>query len=284
MEFSVGTDTDVASNEILTIEPEQGMLRLGLAEVWRYRELLYFLTWRDILIRYKQAVLGVAWAIMQPFLTMILFTVVFGGHLGVKTGSIPYPVFSFAGLLPWQLFAGALQRSGQSIVGNSSLITKVYFPRLVIPLSAVVAGLVDFAIAFLVLLGLMAYYHVGPSWSAVLLPVFVLFVLLAALSVSLWLSALNVLYRDVQYVIPFLVQVWMFASPVMYPIAPHSRLGRIVAGLNPMTGTIDGFRWALAGGPPPTGFIWVSAVMVTVLLTSGLFYFKRMERVFADVV
>jgi lipopolysaccharide transport system permease protein len=268
----------------VVIQPSKGVPSLGLRDLWRYRELLYFLTWRDVLIRYKQAVLGVAWAVLQPFLTMIVFTVIFGGVLGVNTGSIPYPVFSFAGLLPWQLFSGALQRSGQSIVGNASLITKVHFPRLVIPISAVLAGLVDFAIAFIVLLGLMAYYHMGPTWSALLLPFFILFTLLTALAVSAWLSALNVLYRDVQYVIPFLVQLWMFLSPVMYPIAPKNAVMRFLVGINPMNGVIDGFRWALTGGPAPSRLIWASVIVVTVLLVSGLFYFRRMERLFADVV
>ncbi len=280
----MGEDAGVRAHDTFRIEPEAGLSRIGLGEMWAYRDLLFFLTWRDILIRYKQAVLGVAWAVVQPLLTMIVFTVVFGGALHVNTGSIPYPVFCFAGLLPWQLFAGALQRSGQSLVGNANLLTKVYFPRLVIPISAVIAGLVDFAIGLLVLFGLMAYYHVAPTWSAVLLPLFVLFALLAALGVSLWLSALNVLYRDVQYVIPFLVQLWMFVSPVMYPITPHSTVTKIVVGLNPMTGVIDGFRWALAGGEPPTGFIWASVIVVVLLLVTGLYYFKYMERVFADVV
>jgi lipopolysaccharide transport system permease protein len=280
----VGADADVRSRETFLIKPEAGLSRIALGELWVYRDLPFFLTWRDILIRYKQAVLGVAWAVLQPLLTMVVFTVIFGGALNVDTGSIPYPVFCLAGLLPWRLFAGALQQSGQSLVGNADLLTKVYFPRLVISISAVIAGLVDFAIGLLVLFGLMVYFHMGPTWSIVLLPCFVVFALLAALGVSLWLSALNALYRDVQYVIPFLVQLWMFVSPVMYPITPHSTVAKIVVGLNPMTGVIDGFRWALAGGDPPTSFIWASAIMVVLLLVAGLYYFKCMERVFADVV
>jgi len=269
-------------------ERKRGWAALDLRELWAYRELLFFLTWRDILVRYKQAVLGVAWAILQPLLTMVVFTVVFNRVLGVQSpdAAIPYAVFSFAGLLPWQFFAGALARSGVSLVGNANLLTKVYFPRLVIPLSAVLAGLVDFGISFLVLLGLMAGYGIAPTWYIVFLPLFVLLALATALAVSLWLSALNVLYRDVQYVIPFLVQLWMFVSPVIYPIdqIPEGPL-RVAFALNPMTGVIGGFRWALLGQTFPGGYyLWVSFAVVVVLLVSGLFYFKRMERVFADVV
>ncbi|MCL5735675.1 MAG: ABC transporter permease [Actinobacteria bacterium] len=268
-------------------EHKNGWAALGLRELWTYRELLIFLTWRDILVRYKQAVLGVAWAFLQPFLMMIVFTVVFNRLLGVKSPdpNLPYAVFSFAGLLPWQFFSGALSRSGVSLVGNASLLTKVYFPRLVIPISAVLAGLVDFAISFVVLMGLMAAYGLAPTWHAVFIPLFVLLALATALAVSLWLSALNVLYRDVQYLIPFLVQLWMFVSPVIYPIdkIPAGPL-RIIFSLNPMTGVIGGFRWALLGQEFPGGYMWISIVAVAVLLFGGLFYFKRMERVFADVV
>jgi lipopolysaccharide transport system permease protein len=268
-------------------ERKRGWAALDLRELWKYRELLYFLTWRDILVRYKQAVLGVAWAILQPLLTMIVFTVVFNMALGIKSpaSDVPYAVFSFTGLLPWQFFAGALSRSGVSLVGNANLLTKVYFPRLVIPISAVLAGLVDLGISFLVLIGLMAAYGIAPTWHAVLLPLFVVLALATALAVSLWLSALNVLYRDVQYVIPFLVQLWMFVSPVIYPIdkIPAGPL-RVAFALNPMTGVIGGFRWALLGQPFPGGSMWISTAVVAVLLFGGLFYFKRMERVFADVV
>jgi len=268
-------------------ERKRGWGSLNLRELWSYRELLYFLTWRDILVRYKQAVLGVAWAILQPLLTMIVFTLVFNKVLGVQSpaSDLPYAVFSFAGLLPWQFFAGALSRSGVSLVGNANLLTKVYFPRLVIPFSAVLAGLVDLGISFLVLIGLMAAYGIAPTWHIVFLPLFVLLAIATAVAVSLWLSALNVLYRDVQYVIPFLVQLWMFVSPVIYPISdiPAGPL-RIVFALNPMTGVIGGFRWALPGQQAPGGLMWISVAVVVVLLVGGLFYFKRMERVFADVV
>lgn len=273
--------------KLVVYERNRGWAALDLRELWTYRELLYFLTWRDVLVRYKQAVLGVAWAILQPFLTMIVFTVVFNRLLGVKSPDpdVPYEVFTFSGLLAWQFFAGALSRSGVSLVGNANLLTKVYFPRLVIPTSAVLAGLVDFAISFVILLALMAAYGIAPGWQTVFLPLFVLLALMSALAVSLWLSALNVLYRDVQHIIPFLVQLWMFVSPVIYPISsiPASPL-RVAFALNPMTGVIGGFRWALLGQQFPGGYMWISIGVVMVLLVGGLFYFKRMERVFADVV
>jgi len=280
-------DRSSTADGFVVYERNRGWAALDLRELWSYRELLYFLTWRDILVRYKQAVLGVAWAILQPLLTMVVFTVVFNMALGIKSpaSDVPYAVFSFSGLLPWQFFAVALSRSGVSLVGNANLLTKVYFPRLVIPISAVLAGLVDLGISFLVLIGLMAAYGIAPTWHVVFLPLFVLLAFATALAVSLWFSALNVLYRDVQYVIPFLVQLWMFVSPVIYPISkiPAGPL-RIAFALNPMTGVIGGFRWALLGQQFPGGLMWISTAVVVVLLFGGLFYFKRMERVFADVV
>jgi lipopolysaccharide transport system permease protein len=286
-DFAKVSASPTADEGFAVYQRRRGWSSLELSELWKYRELLYFLTWRDILVRYKQAVIGVAWAVLQPLLTMVVFTVVFNKVLGVKSPSsaIPYAVFSYSGLLPWNFFAGALSRSGVSLVGNANLLTKVYFPRLVIPISAVLAGLVDFAISFIVLLGLMAAYGIAPTWHIVLLPVFIGLAFITALAVSLWLSALNVLYRDVQYVIPFLVQLWMFVSPVIYPISaiPAGPL-RVAFALNPMTGVIGGFRWALLGQQFPGGYVWISLAVVAVLFVTGLFYFKRMESVFADVV
>lgn len=269
------------------IKPTRGWAALRLSELWEYRELLYFLTWRDIKVRYKQAVLGVAWAVLQPVLTMVVFDVVFNRLMRVpykSVNDVPYTIFTYAGLLPWQLFAGALQRAGTSLVGNANLLTKVYFPRLIIPMSAVLAGLVDFAISFVVFLILMAVYGMAPSWQIVFLPFLVLLAMATALAFGLWLSALNVLYRDVQYIIPFVVQLGMFLSPVAY--APTSLSGpwQLVYALNPIAGVIAGFRWALIGGAAPNGTLAVSSVMVLVLLVTGLMYFKRMERTFADVV
>jgi len=266
-------------------ERTHGWLSLGLDELWHYRELLYFLTWRDVKIRYKQTALGVAWAVLQPLITMVIFSVIFGQLAKLPSDGIPYPVFSYAALLPWGLFSGALQRAGTSLVTNSNLITKVYFPRLVIPISAVAAGLVDFAISFIVLLGLMLYYKITLTWMIFTIPLFVLLAVLTALAVSLWLSALNVKYRDVQYMIPFLIQAWMYASPVAYsagliPTGPW----RIIYGLNPLAGVIQGFRWALLGGNPPDELMAISVIVVLSLLVSGLYYFRGMERTFADVV
>ena len=275
-----------SSNQIMVYEPPVGRLKsINWRELWDYRELLYFLTWRDVKVRYKQAALGVAWAILQPLFTMIIFSVIFGSLVKVDSEGIPYPVFSFAALLPWQFFSGALSRAGGSLVMNNNLLTKIYFPRLVIPLSAVGAGLVDFGISFVVLLGLMLVYGITPTWAVLTLPFFILLSAMAALAVGLWLSALNVQYRDVQYLIPFIVQVWMYASPVVYSaqVVPQG-LGRIIYGLNPMAGVIEGFRWALLGTQPPDLLFLVSVAVVIVLLITGLIYFRQMEESFADIV
>ncbi len=275
---------------ITYLRPAKGWIPLNLSALWAYRELVYFLTWRDIKVRYKQAALGITWAIIQPLVSMVIFTLIFGRLAGLPTDrSIPqewYPIFSFAALLPWQLFQGALQRAGISLVGNANLLTKIYFPRLIIPFSAAAAGLVDFFFAFVVLGGLMVYYGVPLNPNMLWLPALVLLALLAALAVGLWLSALNVQYRDVQHMIPFLLQAWMYASPVVYSIdmIPETGPWRLLFGLNPMTGVIQGFRWALLGGSPPDRLMIISVVMVFVLLISGLFYFRRMERTFADMV
>jgi lipopolysaccharide transport system permease protein len=270
---------------VLIIRPSDGFLRLNLKDLWAYRELLYFLVWRDIKVRYKQTALGAAWAIIQPVMTMVVFSVFFGRLAKVPSDGIPYPVFAFAALLPWQLFAFSLTESSNSLVGSQNLITKVYFPRLIIPLSSVLAGIVDFAIAFVVLLGLMLFYGIRPTTAVVWLPLFVLLALATALSVGLWFSALNVKYRDVRYTIPFLTQFWMFATPVAYSSSLVPQPWRAWFGLNPMAGVVEGFRWALLGkSGSPGGLIWVSVAAVLLLLIGGLFYFRRTESTFADIV
>jgi lipopolysaccharide transport system permease protein len=269
---------------VLRIEPSSGWVSLRLGELWEYRELLYFLVWRDIKVRYKQTALGAAWAILQPVLTMVVFSVFFGRLAKVPSDGIPYPVFALAALVPWQLFAYAVSESTNSLVVSQNLIKKVYFPRLVVPIASVLAGLVDFAISFLVLLGLMAYYGIRPTPAIAMLPLFILFAVASALSVGLWLSALNVQFRDVRYTIPFLTQFWMFATPVAYPSSLVPEKWRALFGLNPLAGVVEGFRWALLGkSTSPGPLLWVSIVAVAGLLIGGLMYFRRMESTFADV-
>ena len=270
---------------VIYLKPTKGWLSIDFNELWRYRELIYFLTWRDIKVRYKQAVLGIAWALLQPLLTVLIFTVVFGILLQTPSQGLPYPLFAISALLPWQLFANALQRSSISLVGNANLITKIYFPRLAIPLSSVMAALVDFGVSFFVLIGMMVYYRYMPGWNILWLPVIILFALLTALAVGLWLSAINVQYRDVQHMVPFIVQVWMYASPIVYPIEiiPEG-IWRTLYGLNPMVGVIQSYRWALLGGDQPDATMMISIVVVLILLVSGVYYFRRMEKTFADIV
>ncbi len=285
MTIETPTDSPPLPVPTTVIQPSKGLISLKLKELWDYRELLYFLIWRDIKIRYKQTVLGAAWAILQPLLTMIVFTIFFGRLAGVPSDGIPYPVFSFAALLPWQLFARALTESSNSLVGNQGLITKVYFPRLVIPMSAVLAGLVDFAISFVVLLIMMVYYGIIPNIHILTLPLFLLLAIATALAVGLWLSALNVIYRDVRHTIPFLVQFWLFLTPIAYPTSLVPEQWRTLYGLNPMVGVVEGFRWALLGKEGGVGpVVLASALVVAVLLVGGLFYFRRMEKTFADVI
>jgi len=275
---------------VTTIRPPKGWLSIDLKELWAYRELIYFLTWRDIKVRYKQAFLGVAWAVLQPIMTMVVFTVIFNKFLGVKPDAgIPeqfYPIFSFAAVLPWQFFQGALQRSSQSLVANANLLTKIYFPRLIIPASAVAAGLVDFLISFMILVGLMLYYQVPFTLRLLWLPLFLLLALITALAVGLWLSALNVQYRDVQHMVPFLLQLWMYMSPVVYSTDTISKspIFSTIYALNPMVGVIQGFRWAIFGTNPPSATTFISFAAIAVLFFSGLYYFRRMERNFADVI
>ena len=267
------------------IEPSTRWPSLGLNEVWDYRELLYFLTWRDIKVRYKQTVLGAIWAIIQPLFMMVVFSLFFGRLAGVPSDGVPYPVFTFCALLPWQLFAHALTESSNSLVGNRNLITKVYFPRLVVPISAVLGGTVDFAISFVILLALMFLYGIVPAWQVVAVPGLVLLAVTTALAVGLWLAALNVKYRDVRYTINFLVQFWLFATPVAYPSSIVPARWRVLYGLNPMVGVVDGFRWALLGKPESPGLpLLVSLIVVLLLLVGGLYYFRRLEQEFADIV
>ncbi len=258
---------------------------LNLQDLWRYRELVYFLTWRDIKVRYKQTALGIAWAVLQPVCSMLVFSIFFGRLARVPSDGLPYPVFAYAGLLPWQLFAFALTESSNSLVGNERLITRVYFPRLVIPISALLAGLMDFCVSLVVLVAMMWWYGIGPTAAIVTFPLFTLLAVLAALAVGIWLSALNVKYRDVRYTLPFLTQFWLFATPVAYPSSLLPEPWRPLLGLNPMAGVVEGFRWSLLGvshGPGP--LLAVSVAIVLLLLTGGLFYFRRMEASFADMV
>jgi lipopolysaccharide transport system permease protein len=265
--------------------PLRGWAQLNLRELWEYRELLYFLVWRDVKVRYKQTVIGAAWAIIQPLMTMIVFSVIFGAFVGVPSDGVPYPVFAFTALLPWQLFANALSSAGNSLVGSQNLITKVYFPRLLIPISSVLGGLVDFAIAFVVLLGLMLWFGIAPTLAVLTLPFFILLVLATALAIGLWLSALNVQYRDVRYTLPFLTQFLMYAAPIAYPSSVVPEQWRTLYALNPMVGVVEGFRWALLGtAEVPNALVAISAVTVAALLIGGLLYFQRMEATFADVV
>jgi lipopolysaccharide transport system permease protein len=269
---------------ITIIEPSWGWGGLKWRELWEYRELLYFLVWRDIKVRYKQTALGAAWAVIQPFSTMVVFTIFFGRLAKVPSDGIPYPIFSYTALIPWMFFANGLSQASNSLVGNANLITKVYFPRLVAPLSSVLSNLLDFTIAFVVLLGMMLAYGMLPTAAAVWLPLFLLLALVAALGVSLWLSALNVQYRDVRYATPFLVQFWLFATPIAYSSSLLSEPWRTLYGLNPMVGVVEGFRWALLGSSPPGPMLGMSTMAALLLLASGAYYFRRMERTFADVV
>ncbi len=277
--------------DITRIRPSRGWRAIDLREVWRYRELLWFLTLRDIKLRYKQTALGVSWAVLQPLFTMAVFTIFFGKLGKMPSDGKPYALFVLAALLPWQLFAYALTQSSNSLVAEQRLITKVYFPRLIVPVASVLSGLVDFVVAFCLMVGMMAagpifgWFTVKPTAAVLAVPVFTVFAVLTALAVGLWLSALNVQYRDVRYTIPFLTQFWMFLTPVAYAASIVPPKYRLLYGLNPMAGVVEGFRWALLDTDAPDwGMVGVSAGVVLVLLAGGLFYFRRMERTFADVV
>lgn len=274
-----------ATNSVVTLRPSRGWVSLNLSELWEYRELFLFLTWREVSVRYKQTVLGVAWAIIQPVMSMVVFTVFFGGLAKMPSDGVPYPIFTFAALVPWMLFSNGLTQSANSLVGNANLIRKVYFPRLVAPVATVLSGLVDFILAFIVLLGMMVYYGLFPTINIAWLPVLVLLALITSLGIGLWFSALNVEYRDVRHAVPFLTQLWLFATPIAYPSSLLLEPWRTLYGINPMVGVVEGFRWALlgtdtAGGP----MIAVSTVIAVVIFVGGAFYFRRMEKTFADVV
>lgn len=274
-----------SEGELLRIKPQVGWANLGLSELWRYRELLFFLVWRDIKVRYKQTALGAAWAVIQPFFTMIVFSLFFGKLADMPSDGIPYPIFSFAALVPWTFFSNALTQSSNSLVQNSNLVRKVYFPRLAIPIASVFAGVVDFVIAFVVLLGMMAAFGIFPGSRVVLLPFLLLLALVTSLGVGLWLSALNVQFRDVRYTVPFLTQFWMFATPIAYPSSLLPEPWRTIYGINPMVGVIEGFRWALLGTETAPGpMLAVSSLAAIVLIVGGAFYFRRMENGFADVI
>jgi lipopolysaccharide transport system permease protein len=282
---SVTEDVAVSEGHYLRIQPSTGWVSLHLRELWAYRELLYFLVWRDIKVRYKQTVLGAGWAIIQPVFTMLVFSLFFGKLARVPSDGVPYPLFSYAALVPWTFFAQGLTQSSDSLVGSSNLIKKIYFPRLVIPLGTVCAGMVDFALAFSVLVVLSLSYGIRPTLNILWLPLFVVLALVTALGVGLWLSAFNVKYRDVKYVVPFFTQIWMFATPIAYPSSLLSGKWRIVYGLNPMAGVVEAFRWALLGTKPaPTAMICISWMAAILILVAGAYYFRRMERSFADVV
>jgi lipopolysaccharide transport system permease protein len=282
MEIAVGSASRKPS---VVIQFRKGIFQLDLCEVWRYRELLYFMAWRDIIVRYKQTAIGASWAMIQPLITMIIFTLIFGKLAKIPSDGVPYPVFAFTGLLPWTFFSQALARGANSVVSSSNLITKIYFPRLLLPLAASAAPAVDFLFSFLMLLVLMVWFHIAPTWGLLALPLFLGLAFMTAMAMTLWLSSFNVRYRDVGYVIPFLSQVWMYASPVVYPVSVIPQKWRLLYSLNPMAGVIEGFRWALLGkGSPDFMVIAISSSVVLALLLGGIVYFKRMEQTFADVI
>ncbi|MFQ3580715.1 MAG: ABC transporter permease [Chloracidobacterium sp.] len=277
--------SDAPADPTIRIAPSRGWTAIKLGELWAYRELLYFLIWRDVKVRYKQTVLGAAWAILQPLFTMVVFSVFFGRLAGIPSEGVPYPLFALAALIPWTFFANALGQSSNSLVNSAHLIAKVYFPRLVIPLASVLGGLVDLAIACLILVPMLLYYGIMPGWQVIWLPGLVGLATVTALGVGLWASALNVEYRDVRHVIPFLTQIWMFSTPVVYPSSLVPDRWRLLYHLNPMSGVVDGFRWALLGtGAPPGLPLLVSGAAALGLLLTGAFYFRRMEKTFADRV
>jgi lipopolysaccharide transport system permease protein len=275
---------DLGRPAALVLTPEVKWLGLELGDLWRFRELLYFLTWRDIKVRYKQTVLGALWAVLQPVLTMVVFSAIFGGLAKLPSDGVPYPVFTFTALLPWQLFAFALTNASNSLVGNQNLVSKVYFPRLIVPVASTLPGLVDFLLSFVVLLGMLFFYKIHLSARILVLPAFLALALASAMGIGLWLSALNVQYRDVRYVVPFLTTVWQYATPIGYAASLVPARWRSIYALNPMTGVVEGFRWSLLGTGSLDSSLVVSSAIVLVLLFTGAMYFKRMEATFADVI
>ena len=276
---------EIREQPTIVIRPSSGRLGVGLREVWEYRELLYFFVWRDVKVRYKQTVLGAGWAILQPFFTMIVFSIFFGRLAKIPSDGLPYPVFSYAALLPWTYFSNSLSACSDSLVGSATLITRAYFPRMLLPFSSVLGGLVDLAVASIVLVGMIVFYGISLSWSALLLPAFVMLAMGTALGVGMLLAAFNVRYRDVRYVLPFMTQLWLFATPVAYPVSIVPEQWQWLYGLNPMVGVVEGFRWALTGTASPSiSAIVSSSVVVVVSLLGGAIYFSCTERTFADVV
>ncbi len=272
-------------SDVVILRPSHGWIALNLKELWVFRELIYFLTWRDIKVRYKQTVLGAAWAILQPLINMLVLTFIFGNLAKLSTDNIPRPIFTFTALLPWGLFSKALTDAGRSMLANRSMITKVYFPRLIIPLSSVLGGLLDFLIQFTILLAMMFYYRIVPTSAVWTLPLFLLLSILTAFGFGLWLSALNVLYRDIGYILPFLTQIWMLVTPVAYSATSIPAKWQFLYAVNPMVGVVEGFRWALLGAQPPAVETLLISVLISLaLLVSGMYYFRRMERTFADMV
>ena len=274
-----------SQSPVIVVKPSKGWISLNLDELWEYRELLYFLTWRNIKVRYKQTVLGAAWAIIQPFFTMVVFSLFFGKLAKVPSDGIPYPIFAYAALVPWMFFANGLNQSSDSLVGSADLIKKVYFPRLIVPISSIISGVIDFVLSFLVLVGMMLFYGIFPTANCIWLPFLLLLAFVTSLGVGLWLSALNVQFRDVRHTLPFLTQFWLFATPIAYPSSLLPEPWHTLFGINPMVGVVEGFRWALLGTETAPGpIIIVSSLVALVLLVGGAFFFRRMEKTFADVV
>jgi lipopolysaccharide transport system permease protein len=281
-----GTLESSRSPELVVIKPVKGWVPLNLKDLWLYRELIYFLTWRDLKVRYKQSVLGVLWAILKPFLNMVIFAIIFGTLAKVPSDGIPYPIFSYTGLLPWGFFAAALEVSARSMLQSGGMVSKIYFPRIIVPLSSVLANLVDFLIASIILIGMMAYYQITPTINILWLPLFLLLAMITAIGVGLWFSALLVMYRDVNYLLPFITEIWKYISPVVYSVTLIPEKWQWLYSINPMSGVIFGFRWALLGKPESIDLvsIAISSAIALIVFISGLFFFRRMERVFADMI